>query len=50
LRNAGLIRQEREGTVLRCFVNFEHIEGIVAFLTEECCSTDANTIKDKMPE
>jgi DNA-binding transcriptional ArsR family regulator len=50
LRNAGLIRQEREGTVLRCFVNYEHIEGIVAFLTEECCSTDANTIKDKMPE
>jgi DNA-binding transcriptional ArsR family regulator len=50
LRNVGLIRQEREGTVLRCFVNYEHIDGIVAFLTEECCSTDANYIKEQMPE
>jgi len=45
LRNAGLIRQEREGTVLRCFVNYDHIDGIVTFLTEECCAADPTYIK-----
>ena len=40
LRNVGLIRQEREGTVLRCFIVFEQIDGIVSFLTEECCAAD----------
>lgn len=40
LRNAGLIRQEREGTVLRCFINFDQIDGIVDFLKEECCAED----------
>ena len=37
LRNAGLIHQEREGTVLRCYVNYDKIDDIVRFLTEECC-------------
>jgi DNA-binding transcriptional ArsR family regulator len=45
LRNVGLIRQEREGTFLRCFVNYDHIDGIVAFLTEECCAADPTFIK-----
>ncbi len=45
LRNAGLIRQEREGTVLRCFINYDHIDGIVTFLTEECCAADPTHIK-----
>jgi DNA-binding transcriptional ArsR family regulator len=49
LRNAGLIRQEREGTVLRCFINYDHIDGIVTFLTEECCVSDATYINDRMP-
>ena len=40
LRGVGLIRQEREGTVLRCFVNYDHIDGIVSFLTEHCCAAD----------
>ena len=40
LRNVGLVRQEREGTVLRCFVDYENIDGIVSFLTEECCAAD----------
>jgi DNA-binding transcriptional ArsR family regulator len=40
LRNVGLIRQEREKTVLRCFVNYDRIDGIVSFLTEECCVAD----------
>lgn len=40
LRNAGLIRQIRESTVLRCYIEFERIEDIVKFLTEECCATE----------
>ncbi|MDM8542527.1 metalloregulator ArsR/SmtB family transcription factor [Desulfococcaceae bacterium HSG9] len=48
LRSAGLVRQEREGTVLRCLVNYDHIDSIVSFLTEECCAADpAYTQKDK---
>ena len=44
LINVGLVRQEREGTVLRCFIEFEHIDGIVSFLTEECCAADPTYI------
>lgn len=40
LKNVGLIRQEREKTVLRCYINYEHIDRIVTFLTEECCAAD----------
>jgi len=42
LKNVGLVRQERERTVLRCFVNFDHLDDIVSFLTEECCVADPN--------
>ena len=45
LKNVGLIRQEREKTVLRCFINYDHIDGIVSFLTEECCAADPTYIK-----
>jgi DNA-binding transcriptional ArsR family regulator len=45
LKNVGLIRQERERTVLRCFVNYDHIDGIVSFLTEECCASEPTYIK-----
>jgi DNA-binding transcriptional ArsR family regulator len=37
LCSVDLVRQVREGTVLRCFADYGKIEGIVAFLTEECC-------------
>lgn len=37
LRNVGLVKQKRESTVLRCFVNYKKIDTIVKFLTEECC-------------
>ena len=40
LRNAGLISQAREGTTLRCHVDFAKIDRIVQFLTEECCATE----------
>ena len=38
LRSAGIVWQEREGTVLHTFVDFEMIEALVSFLTAECCS------------
>lgn len=37
LVNAGLIRQEREGRVLRCTPNFALMNEIIGFLTEQCC-------------
>ncbi len=37
LRSAGVVWQEREGTVLHCFVNFKMISELVSFLTAECC-------------
>jgi DNA-binding transcriptional ArsR family regulator len=45
LRNVGLVRQVREGTVLRCFIEFEQIDAIVSFLTEECCAADPAHVK-----
>ena len=37
LRSVGLIWQEREGTLLHCCVDYEKIDAIVEFLTDECC-------------
>jgi DNA-binding transcriptional ArsR family regulator len=38
LRSVGLIWQEREGAVLRCYVDYKKLEGLAAYLMEECCS------------
>lgn len=38
LRRVGLVAQEREGTVLRCRADYERLEGLIAFLTDQCCS------------
>lgn len=38
LVSAGLVRQEREGRVLRCTPNMPLLQGLVAMLTEECCA------------
>lgn len=38
LRNAGVVWQEREGTLLHCFVNFKIVSELVEFLTAECCA------------
>ncbi len=37
LVSAGLVRQQREGRVLRCYPCFEVMEALVGFMTEECC-------------
>jgi DNA-binding transcriptional ArsR family regulator len=47
LRQVGLIRQERKGTLLRCFVDFNKIGQIIRFLTKECCVEDNKKIKGK---
>ncbi|GMQ77256.1 MAG: helix-turn-helix domain-containing protein [Gammaproteobacteria bacterium] len=38
LRSAGVVWQEREGTLLHCFVDFKMITDLVDFLTAECCA------------
>lgn len=40
LRSVGLVRQERESTILRCFVDYKKIDRVVRFLTEECCAAE----------
>ncbi len=35
---AGLVRQTREGRVLRCTAAYERMDDIVAALTAECCA------------
>ena len=42
LRAVGLIRRTRESTVLRCFIQYEKIDAVVRFLTEECCAAELN--------
>ncbi|MGD8647333.1 MAG: hypothetical protein PVJ77_12420, partial [Desulfobacterales bacterium] len=46
----GLVRQEREGTVLRCFIEFKQIDAIVSFLTEECYAADPAYVKQAWVE
>ena len=37
LVSAGLIAQQREGRVLRCRPDFEQMNGVLDFLTQNCC-------------
>ncbi|HSR71760.1 MAG TPA: metalloregulator ArsR/SmtB family transcription factor [Kiloniellales bacterium] len=38
LTGAGLVRQTREGRILRCTPDFAVMDGLLGFLTEECCA------------
>ncbi len=38
LVNVGLVRQAREGRVLRCTPNFALMDQLIGFLTKECCT------------
>ncbi len=40
LRRAGLVRDEREGRVIRCRADYEHMNALLEFLTENCCAGD----------
>jgi DNA-binding transcriptional ArsR family regulator len=37
LRAAGLVTDEREGRVIRIRADFDRMNGLVGFLTENCC-------------
>lgn len=37
LRSVGLVRQVRHGAVLNCVADYQQIDAIVRFLTDECC-------------
>ena len=41
LRNAALVHDEREGRVIRVRANYLQMNGLIAYLTENCCSGNA---------
>ena len=46
LKNAGLIRQQRQQATLLCIMEYERLNQLVAYLTEECCIDDAAADSD----
>jgi DNA-binding transcriptional ArsR family regulator len=46
LRRAGLIRDRREGRSIRCRADYARMNGVIAYLTENCCA-GANCIPAK---
>ena len=48
LVSAGLVRQQREGRVLRCRPDYDLLRSLVDMLTEECCAgVDAAAVDRK---
>jgi len=37
LITVGLVKQEREGRTLYCIPQYDELNGLIAFLQEECC-------------
>jgi DNA-binding transcriptional ArsR family regulator len=48
LKSAGLIRQERERATLICKMEYECLNHLVAYLTEECCVDDSASTDSKV--
>ena len=42
LKYAGLIRQERHQATLYCRVEYDQLNAVINYLTEECCSDEAS--------
>lgn len=40
LRAAGLVRDTREGRVIRCRADYARMDALLAYLTENCCAGD----------
>ena len=38
LRGAGLVTDQREGRVIRVRANYERMNGLIDYLTENCCA------------
>ena len=41
LRFAGLVRDEREGRVIRLRADYAQMDALIAYLTENCCAGSA---------
>lgn len=37
MMNAGLVRQTREGRILRCTLEYDQVHRVLDFLMEDCC-------------
>jgi ArsR family transcriptional regulator len=48
LKNAGLIHQERHQATLFCKIQYERLNQLVDYLTDECCIDDATATGDKV--
>ena len=44
LRAAGLVLDQREGRVIRVRANYERMNALIAYLTENCCAGSADCI------
>lgn len=42
----GLVTQERDATTLICRANYPVMDGLISFLTEECCVEDKSCRSD----
>ncbi|RAP59581.1 metalloregulator ArsR/SmtB family transcription factor [Oleiagrimonas sp. MCCC 1A03011] len=42
LRQAGLVADERQGRVIRCRANYNRMNGLLDFLTDNCCAGSAD--------
>ncbi|MAN78102.1 metalloregulator ArsR/SmtB family transcription factor [Pelagibacterium flavum] len=38
LIDAGLVRQERSGTTLYCHAEYSAMDGLIGYLSDECCA------------
>jgi len=48
LKSAGLIRQEREQATLFCKMEYDILNQLVVYLTEECCVDDVASSGSKV--
>lgn len=42
LAAAGLITQEKQGRVILCRANFDHLEALAGYILKECCVDQSN--------
>lgn len=43
LRQAGLVEDERHGRVIQCRANYARMNGLLGFLTDNCCAGSAGS-------
>lgn len=49
LANLDLVRQEREGTVLKCFANYGLLNDVISELKSQCC-IDSESYEEEISE